>query len=72
MIPLDARGLKCPMPVLTTNRALKNLAVGEVLEVVATDKKALKDMPDYCAEAGHTLLRVEEEEACCRFWIKKG
>ena len=33
---LDAKGLKCPMPVVKTRRAIKGMEIGQVLEMIAT------------------------------------
>ena len=53
---LDCRGLYCPLPVLRTQRALADLAVGEVLKVVATDPVAELDMAVFSQRSGHPLL----------------
>ena len=53
---LDARGLRCPLPLLRAKQALAALAVGEVLEVLATDAGAGRDIPAWCQLAGHELL----------------
>ena len=34
---LDARGLNCPLPILRTKKALKEIPFGETIEVLATD-----------------------------------
>jgi tRNA 2-thiouridine synthesizing protein A len=34
---LDTKGLRCPLPVLRTRKAMKAIAAGEVIEVHATD-----------------------------------
>ncbi len=60
MAMLDARGLKCPLPVLKARRALKALPPGEWLEVLATDPAAPKDFKAFAAEAD---LRLETLEA---------
>ena len=39
---LDARGLKCPLPVLRARKAIRGLGKGEELEVLATDPGAVK------------------------------
>ncbi len=46
------------MPVLKARRAMRALPDGGVLQVLATDAAALKDMPDFCKMAGHRLLSV--------------
>ena len=53
---LDARGLKCPLPVLKARKRLQALASGEILDVLADDPAAVVDFPHFCAEAGHDLL----------------
>ncbi len=59
----DATGLKCPMPVLKARRALKPLAAGAVLRLIADDPAAAKDVPAFCATAGHALIEREEDPA---------
>jgi len=59
MATLDARGLKCPLPVLKARRALKDLPPGEALEVLATDPAAPKDFQAFAREAGLTLETLE-------------
>lgn len=72
---LDARGLKCPLPVLRARKAIKPLAVGEVLKMLATDPAALQDLPAFCKVTGHKLLAQEtakfENESVVVFWIQK-
>ncbi len=45
---LDVKGLKCPLPVLRANKALKGLPAGSVLEVQATDPGTVEDFKTYC------------------------
>lgn len=54
---LDARGLRCPLPLLRAKQALAGLAVGEVLEVLATDAGAARDIPAWCQLADQQLLQ---------------
>lgn len=56
-IELDLRGLKCPMPVLRTRKALRRLTVGDQLLVVCSDPLAVIDIPNLVREDGHRLLR---------------
>jgi tRNA 2-thiouridine synthesizing protein A len=59
---LDTRGLNCPLPVLKANKALRGMAPGATLTVLATDPAAVKDFPAYAEETGHTLLSSEAAE----------
>ena len=53
---VDARGLKCPLPVLRAAKALREMRPGDVLRVLADDPMALIDLPHHCVEAGHDHL----------------
>ena len=55
---LDATGLLCPLPVLKARRALKPIAPGGVLEVLATDPGAVKDFEHFCSTTGCELLKI--------------
>src|SRR5258707_15181697 len=69
---LDATGLLCPLPVLKARRALKPLAAGAVLEVIATDPGAVKDFEHFCTTTGCELLEASEQPGgVLRFRLKK-
>ncbi len=69
---LDATGLLCPLPVLKARRALKPLAPGAVLEVLATDPGAVKDFEHFCTTTGCELLESSEQPGgVLRFRLKK-
>lgn len=58
---LDAKGLRCPLPVLKTRRAMQRIAVGEELKVLATDPASRIDIRHYCNTTGHKLVSAEED-----------
>ncbi len=68
---LDARGLICPLPVLRARKALKALAPGDELEVLATDPAAASDFPAFCAATGDRLVEAGHDGALLRFVIRK-
>ena len=53
---LDAKGLNCPLPILRAKKALKDVAMGGTLEVLATDPGAVKDFEAFCRATGNELL----------------
>jgi len=57
---LDCYGLLCPMPIIKIAAMIKEIAVGEVLEVVATDEGILSDLPAWCQRTGHAFLGIEK------------
>jgi len=68
---IDARGMSCPLPILKTNRALNDLASGEVLKIVATDPGSVKDMQAFSNLTGHLLLASTEENRAFVFFLRK-
>ena len=68
---LDVKGLKCPLPVLRARKALKPLAVGDVLAVLATDPSSVQDFASFCETTGHELLASEEAEGVFTYKIRK-
>jgi tRNA 2-thiouridine synthesizing protein A len=50
---VDARGLKCPLPVLKAEKAAERLAPGARLVVLATDPMAKVDIPLFCRQRGY-------------------
>jgi len=57
---LDARRMFCPMPVIRTQDKIKELQVGDTLEVVATDPGVLNDIPAWSRITGHKVLDTRE------------
>ena len=68
---LDVRGMTCPLPVLKANKALRALAPGALLAVLATDPAAVKDFHAYAQETGHELLSWAEEGEAFRFVLRR-
>lgn len=58
----DARGMKCPLPVLKARKLLRNMQPGEILEIQATDPGAPKDFVHFCETTGHKLIASTEAD----------
>lgn len=67
---LDLKGLKCPLPILRTKKALANLAHGAVITVLATDPGAPDDFAAFCKHTGHELLENSVQEGVFKIVIK--
>ena len=52
---VDARGERCPMPLLMAKRALREIPVGGVLEVLSTDAGSERDFESFARLAGHQV-----------------
>lgn len=68
---LDARNLNCPLPILRTKKALKDLNPGDTLEILATDSGAVKDMQAFCQQTGNEMLSSQEDNGEFHFVIRK-
>lgn len=71
MTKLDLTGLKCPLPVLKTRKALKALTAGERLEVHCTDPLSVIDIPNLIRETGDRVEITERAEKRIVFLIEK-
>lgn len=66
---LDARGLKCPLPVLLARKALREMH-GGVLELLATDRGVEADVMDLCEVTGAVVLGFARDGETRRFWLR--
>ena len=68
---LDARGLNCPLPILKTKKAIKEVAVGDTLKVLSTDPGSIKDMEAYCRATGNDLVESGQDGDTYTFLIRR-
>ncbi|MCA1908053.1 MAG: sulfurtransferase TusA family protein [Magnetospirillum sp.] len=68
---LDVKGLNCPLPILRTKKAIKDIAVDAVLEVHATDPGSVKDMEAFCKQTGNELVSTGVAGGVYTFQIKR-
>ncbi len=68
---LDAKGLRCPLPVLKARKAMKDLPIGATLRVLATDPGAIKDFEAFCKTTGYRLLSASQVGDVLTFDIQK-
>jgi TusA-related sulfurtransferase len=62
-VKLDTLGYFCPMPIIMTSKKIKELSLGQVLEVWSDDEGIKQDMPAWCQQTGHEMVGLEEEQA---------
>ena len=68
---IDARGSYCPGPLMELIRGIREAQVGEVLEILSTDRGSKVDIPKWVAKAGHRLVVVEEQTGFDRIIVEK-
>jgi len=59
---LDARGLKCPMPIVRARQVLDTMAPGEVLEITATDPGSVSDFQGWVEVNKRAVLKAQRLE----------
>ncbi|MGQ9673572.1 MAG: sulfurtransferase TusA family protein [Candidatus Aminicenantales bacterium] len=70
-VTLDCYGLLCPVPIIQTAKKMKEMRVGEVLEVVSTDEGIKSDMPAWCKMNGQEFLGLEADGEVLRVYLRK-
>ena len=64
-------GLLCPLPVLRARKVLNGMDPGATLRLLADDPMAVVDVPHFCAEAGHSLLSVQDMKQGQEYMIRR-
>lgn len=70
-IILDARGWRCPMPVIRMEAALRRLTSGKRLKIIADDPVAAVDIPHFCRLGGHEAERLPDQAGACVFLVTR-
>lgn len=60
-IDVDARGLRCPLPVIRLAAAAKGAAAGTRIVVLTSDPAARYDIPAWCRMRDHELIEITPE-----------
>jgi tRNA 2-thiouridine synthesizing protein A len=68
---LDTSGMSCPMPVVKTKKAIKEMEIGAILEMISTDPGSIPDMEAWARQTKHDLLESHDEGDKYRFLIRK-
>ena len=70
---VDTSGLSCPMPLLKTKKAMKELSSGQVLQVIGTDPGSKNDIPEFGNKDGNEFLGMQDtDDGKTNYYIKKG
>ena len=68
---VDARGLNCPMPIVKTAQAVKALASGQTVEVLATDPGSIKDFAAWSKTTGNEIIEQSVDGGVYRFVLRR-
>lgn len=70
-LTLDLKGLSCPLPIVKTAKAMKELASGNLVEVFATDPGSVPDFAAWSRSTGNELVESDEQDGVFRFLLRK-
>lgn len=70
---LDTKGFLCPIPVVKAKKAIRDVPVGQILEVISTDPAAKADIPAWTTRDGQELLKTVEDPVgpLFTFWVRR-
>ena len=70
-ITIDCLGLYCPMPIIKTAEKIKEIEIGQVLEIISDDEGIVEDMPSWCKMTGQEFLKIEQTDDEYRAYVRK-
>jgi peroxiredoxin family protein/TusA-related sulfurtransferase len=59
---VDAKGLKCPGPIVQVDEAVKNAFIGDEIQVEADEKAFFSDIEVWCSRTGNELKSLAEKD----------
>jgi tRNA 2-thiouridine synthesizing protein A len=68
---LDTRGTFCPVPIIKTSEAIRNLHEGGVVEVISDDPAIEHDMPAWCRSTGNIVKSMHRNGKDYHYFVEK-
>jgi tRNA 2-thiouridine synthesizing protein A len=72
VVEVDARGLRCPIPVIRLGAAIKDLPAGSLVRLLATDPAARADVAAFCRLRGHEVVETLDEPEHTAYLVRRG
>ena len=67
----DVTGTYCPVPIAETAKQVKEMELGQILELIADDPGVVEDIPAWCQSTGQEFLGMYEEDGEYHLFVKK-
>ena len=68
---INAKGLKCPEPIMMLHKAIRESYHGDKIEIYAIDPSTERDIDKFCEFLGHKLLKKEIEQDSFYYLVEK-
>jgi tRNA 2-thiouridine synthesizing protein A len=62
VIVLDCLGQRCPLPVITLAKRIRDVEIGDVVRVLADDPAAANDIAAWCRMKGQELVAAGDHQ----------
>lgn len=66
---VDCRGSACPGPLMEAKKAIAQVKVGEVLEVLSSDPGTKEDIPLWAKKVGHEFVGLLPGDGYDRIFV---
>lgn len=70
-LTIDAKGKKCPLPIVMISQAIRGIGAGKTIEVTADDLAFGEDVKAFCRVSGHSLESLKKVNNAFIAVIKK-
>lgn len=70
-VVVDARGLKCPEPVMMLHAAIRSATPDACVQLLATDPSTQRDVANFCRFLEHELVESNQTEDQYSYLIRK-
>ena len=70
-LTLDALGKKCPIPIIMLADRIRDVRIGQLIEVLADDPAAKADLPAWCALKSQEFVRMDDLETGWSFLVRR-
>jgi tRNA 2-thiouridine synthesizing protein A len=70
-LTIDAFGKKCPIPIIMLAERIREVAIGQTVEVLADDPAAANDLPAWCMLKSQEFVRTVEVDGGWSFLVRR-
>jgi tRNA 2-thiouridine synthesizing protein A len=70
-LTIDALGRKCPIPIIMLAERIGEVAIGQIIEVLADDPAAKSDLPAWCMLKSQEFVGMRDLESGWSFLVRR-
>jgi tRNA 2-thiouridine synthesizing protein A len=70
-LTIDALGKKCPIPIIMLAERIREVAIGQTIEVLADDPAAKSDLPAWCMLKSQDYLQTRDLASGWGFLVRR-